>query len=99
MDAAGLELAGIKLAAGSLPLAADEVIADTETLALLGVPASPGEELTLELDLRGRVEQRTFRLSGYWDSDPVFPVGQVISSRAYVEERRAELSRLSLIHI
>lgn len=93
MDAAGLELAGIKLAAGSLPLAADEVIADTETLALLGVPSSPGEELTLELDLRGQVEQRTFRLSGYWDSDPVFPVGQVISSRAYVEERRAELSR------
>ncbi|MEG1027848.1 MAG: ABC transporter permease, partial [Oscillospiraceae bacterium] len=69
----------------------NEVIVDSMSLQLLGVPAEIGQTLSLELDIRGETVTRDFVLSGYWESDPAFNVGQIFSSRAYVDAHLEEL--------
>ncbi|MUG23042.1 FtsX-like permease family protein [Paenibacillus macerans] len=92
-DDVALKLGFIELAGGHKPMAENEVIADSKTLQLLGVPLKPGAPVTLNLDIRGsgEVVQRNFVLSGWWESDPVFNVGQIFASRAYVDAHIAEL--------
>jgi putative ABC transport system permease protein len=81
----------IHLAKGHQPAAANEVIADSKTLQLLGVPLEIGAPVTLQLVVHGAEVQRDFILSGWWESDPVLQAGQILSSRAYVETHEAEL--------
>ncbi|MBT2288437.1 FtsX-like permease family protein [Paenibacillus albidus] len=92
-DDVAQKLGLIELAGGHKPVAANEVMADSKTLQLLGVPLKPGATVTLNLDIRGsgEVVQRDFVLSGWWESDPVFNVGQILASRAYVDAHAAEL--------
>ncbi|MEK3870645.1 MULTISPECIES: ABC transporter permease [unclassified Paenibacillus] len=90
-DDAALKLGFIKLAGGRKPVAENEVIADTQTLQLLGIPLKVGEPLTLQLDIRGKQVERRFNLSGWWKSDPMFNAGQIYASRAYLDAHHAEL--------
>ena len=90
-DAIGLKLAFIELDAGRFPQAEDEVIADSKTLELLGVPLEQGAAVPLELNIRGETVRRDFVLCGWWESDPAFNVGQIFASSAYVEAHAAEL--------
>lgn len=90
-DAVGLKLGFIELSAGEIPQKEDEVIADSKTLELLGVPLKLGATVPLKLNIRGETVTRSFVLSGWWESDPAFNVGQVFASRAYVEAYSEEL--------
>ncbi|MET3209057.1 UNVERIFIED_CONTAM: putative ABC transport system permease protein [Paenibacillus sp. PvR008] len=90
-DDVGLKLGFIELNGGHKPVAENEVIADSKTLQLMGVPLKVGAPLTLKLDIRGKELQRDFVLSGWWKSDPVFNVGQIFASRAYVDAHAKEL--------
>ncbi|WP_010503630.1 ABC transporter permease [Paenibacillus elgii] len=90
-DDVGLKLGFIELAGGHKPVKENEVIADSITLQLLGVPQEVGAPLTLKLDIRGKEVQRDFVLSGWWKSDPVFKSGQIFASRAYVDVHAPEL--------
>ena len=90
-DKVGLKLGFCEPTSGHVPEAENEVIADTKTLELLGVPLEIGAPLTLSLNIRGETVQRGFILSGWWESDPVFNVGQIFTSRAYVDSHLAEL--------
>ncbi len=90
-DDVGLKLGLIELNAGHKPVAKNEVIADSKTLQLLGVPLEVGAPLRLKLDLRGKEVQRDFILSGWWKSDPVVNVGQICASKAYVDAHAKEL--------
>lgn len=90
-DEIGLELGFIDLKEGTLPQKENEVIADSMTLQLLGVPCEIGENVSLELNIKGETVNREFVLSGYWSSDPAFNVGQIFSSRTYVEKHLDEL--------
>lgn len=90
-DDVGLKLAFCEPTSGHKPVAENEVIADTKTLELLGVPLEVGAPLTLTLTVHGENVQRDFILSGWWESDPAFNVGRVVASRAYVDAHENEL--------
>lgn len=90
-DDVGLKLGFCEPTSGHKPLAENEVIADTKTLQLMGVPLEKGASLTLTLNIRGKKVERDFVLAGWWESDPVFNVGKIISSHAYVDAHAEEL--------
>lgn len=90
-DDVGLRLGFSQPTSGQKPVAENEVIADTKTLQLLGVPLEIGAPLRLTLDIRGEKVQRDFVLAGWWESDPVFNVGQIFASQAYVDAHLDEL--------
>ena len=90
-DDIGLKLGFIEPTSGHKPVAENEVIADTKTLQLMGVPLEVGAPLTLTLNIRGETVIRDFVLAGWWESDPVFNVGQIFASRAYVDAHQKEL--------
>ncbi|AEV70012.1 ABC transporter permease [Acetivibrio clariflavus] len=90
-DDIGMKLGFSEPTNGHKPVAENEVIADTKTLQLLGVPLEVGAPITLVLNIRGEKVQRDFVLAGWWESDPVFNVGRIIASRAYVDAHLDEL--------
>ncbi|PKM74064.1 MAG: ABC transporter permease [Firmicutes bacterium HGW-Firmicutes-16] len=90
-DDVGFKLGFCDPTTGHRPEAENEVIADTKTLELLGVPLELGSPITLELNIRGEMITREFVLCGWWESDPVFNIGQFFSSRAYVDAHIEEL--------
>lgn len=90
-DDTALKLGFSEPTAGHRPEKANEVIADTKTLELLGIPQILGSPITLELSIRGETVTRDFVLCGWWESDPTFNVGQVFTSRAYVDAHQDEL--------
>lgn len=90
-DPVGLKLAFIEPEVGHVPQAKNEVIADSETLELMGVPLELGATVPLKLNIRGEIVTRDFTLCGWWESDPAFNVGQVFTSRAYVDAHLNEL--------
>lgn len=90
-DDVGMKLGFCEPTNGHKPVAENEVIADTKTLQLLGVPLEVGAPLSLTLEIRGEEVQRDFVLAGWWESDPVFNVGQIFASRAYVDAHLNEL--------
>ena len=90
-DDIGLKFAFAEPTVGHKPQAENEVIADTKTLELLGVPLEVGAPLTLELNVHGEKVTRDFVLAGWWESDPGFNIGQIFASRAYVDAHLDEL--------
>ncbi len=90
-DDVGLKLGFCEPTSGHKPVVENEVIADTKTLELMGVPLEIGAPLTLMLNIHGETVRRDFVLAGWWKSDPVFNVGQIFASRAYVDAHLGEL--------
>ncbi len=91
-DDVGLKFGFAEPTSGHKPQAENEVITDTKTLELLGVPLELGAPLTLELTVHGKPVERDFVLAGWWESDPGFNVGQILSSRAYMDAHLDELN-------
>ncbi|MDD3206275.1 MAG: ABC transporter permease [Lachnospiraceae bacterium] len=90
-DETGLKLGFIELEMGHFPQMQKEIIADSETLQLLGVPLELGAPVSLQLNIRGETVTRKFVLCGWWTSDPAFDVGQIFASKAYVDAHAEEL--------
>ncbi|ADO58579.1 MULTISPECIES: ABC transporter permease [Paenibacillus] len=92
-DDVGLKLGLIELEKGHKPVAENEVIADSSTLQLLGIPLKEGATLSLKLEVHGKMVQREFILSGWWKSDPAAMIdrGQIYASKAYVDAHAEEL--------
>ncbi|NLY20298.1 MAG: ABC transporter permease [Tissierellia bacterium] len=79
-------------AVGNIPIAENEIMTDTKTLDLLGVPHEIGAPIALELTVKGEEVIRDFILSGWWETDPGgMDVGILITSRAYVDAHSDEL--------
>jgi len=91
MDEAGLKMSFCKPTTGRAPEAENEIIADTKTLDLLGVPHEIGAKVPLTYTMKGKQVQSDFVLSGFWESDPVLNVGFFIVSRAFVDAHKKEL--------
>jgi putative ABC transport system permease protein len=91
MDDAGMRHGFCEPTNGHKPMAANEIVTDTKTLMLLGVPQEAGAPLTLSLDIHGREVKREFILAGWWESDPAYNVGMIVTSRAYVDVHEEEL--------
>lgn len=90
-DEKGLDFSFIELIAGHFPVAADEVIVDSETLKLLNISPELGQPIVLDLKIRDQAVKREFKLAGWWQSDPHFNVGQIFASKAYVVAHKDEL--------
>ncbi|MEK4058720.1 MULTISPECIES: ABC transporter permease [Paenibacillus] len=90
-DDIGLKFGFIELEGGHKPVAENEVIMDSKTAELLDVPLKEGTPFNLKLEIHGKEVQRDFVLSGWWKSDPVFNVGQIFASRAYIDANAEEL--------
>lgn len=72
----------------------DEMAADTHILALLGVEPEVGAKVTLPITLdcdagEGKIVERTFTLSGWWEYDSAILVSQVLIPRSAAEELAA----------
>ena len=91
LDDTGMKLGFCEPTTGSKPQAENEIITDTKTLDLLGVPHKIGAKVPLTYSVKGRQTQKDFILSGYWESDPLFGVGIVVVSKAYVDAHSGEL--------
>jgi putative ABC transport system permease protein len=92
MDDTAMELGSCEPTTGRKPQAENEIIADTQTLDLLGVPHEIGAPVPMLYTVKGKQMKTDFVLSGFWESDPVFNVGFAIVSRAYVDAHSRELA-------
>lgn len=86
MDETGMELGFCRPTTGRAAQAADEVVCDTKTLDLLGVPHEVGAQVPLAYTIRGRPFTTVFTLSGFYESDPVFNVGFALVSQAFTQQ-------------
>ena len=91
-DDVGIKLRFAIPTGGHIPEAVDEVLVDTISLKLLGIPLEEGAPITLELVVHERPIQRTFKLSGWYEPSPLVPSGMMITSRAYLEQYKEELT-------
>ena len=91
MDENATKWSYIELKEGHLPTAKNEVIMDTQALALLNVEPVIGSEITLSFYLNcyeddSALYTDTFVLSGYWEFDHMSPVHFINVSKEYVDE-------------
>lgn len=91
MDDAGLKNGFCEPTTGSRPIAENEIIMDTKAMQLLNIPQEIGAAVKLNLTVKGEQVERDFVLSGWWESDPVFNVSLLVTSRAYVDAHIDEL--------
>jgi len=91
-DDVGLKYMFVEPTSGHKPEAENEIITDTTTLELLGVPQKAGTELTMELTVHNQKVIRHFVLAGWWESYPGVQYGTIIASQAYVEAHADELT-------
>jgi putative ABC transport system permease protein len=91
-DDAGLRHSFNEPTFGSRPVEENEIIMDTTTMRLLGVPQEIGAPVTLMLTVKGKPTERSFILSGWWEADPAFNVSIMVTSRAYVDAHLKELA-------
>ena len=84
---------------GRLPQQQDEIAVGTIVLEALGVPQKLGEEITISYDqnpVTGEEQTDTFRLCGYWESDPAV-MGQMIwVSEIYAQHHRYPVTEKEL---
>ncbi len=82
-------------AEGTLPAeGTDEVATDTHVLALLGVEPRVGAQITLPITIdcnvgEGKIVERTFTLSGWWEYDSAVVADHVLLPRSAAEELAA----------
>ncbi|MCR5279531.1 MAG: ABC transporter permease [Lachnospiraceae bacterium] len=81
----------IKLKEGHLPKAENEVIMDTEALAILGVEPVIGAEVTIPFSLNCSIDDGadytdTFVLAGYWEYDRMCPAHFINVSKEYADK-------------
>lgn len=91
MDETGMDICFCEPTTGRSPVAENEIITDTKTLDLLGIPHELGAVVPVAYTMKGKQYKTDFILSGYWESDPILNVGFVIVSRKFVDAHTAEL--------
>lgn len=90
-DKTGAELRFSTPTTGKLPQLEGEIATDTKTLDLLGITHEIGQKVPLSYTLQGKTYTKSFTLSGYWESDPVFNTGLALVSKAFVDTDLAKI--------
>jgi len=85
MDETGMKLGFAEPATGNIPIKEKEIITDTKTLDLLGIPHKVGATIPLTYTMKGEQVQTDFILSGFWESEIVLNVGFIIVSEEFME--------------
>lgn len=91
MDDAALQMSFCEPTEGMRPQKENEVIADSKTLDLLGVPHKIGAKVPLTYTVKGGKMEKEFVLSGWWESDPLIDAGFVVVSKPYVDSNTSKL--------
>lgn len=81
-----LKTSFIELTAGKKPEAEKEILLDTITLDLLGLPYKLGSTIPLTFMFMNQEYSDNFILSGYYQGDPVIGASQIYISREYWNE-------------
>ncbi|MEK4345227.1 ABC transporter permease [Paenibacillus sp. FSL P4-0184] len=77
---------------GRIPQQEDEIITDSMTLDLLGIPHLVGEKVTLSYTIKEKIYHKDFVLSGFWESDTASQnVGTAVVSKAFVDTVLADI--------
>lgn len=85
----------IEIIDGEEPETADEVLMDKTSMELLGLEPEPGQQVTLQLQIRSDDEdivERSVTICGVIKSDPALNVGFTILSEAYLDKYMDELA-------
>lgn len=90
-DNLGLKYAFVEPTSGHKPRAENEIIADTKTLEMLGVPQKLGAHIKLDLTVHKKKVTRDFVLAGWWKSYPGVQTGTILASQTYVKTHLDEL--------
>ncbi|WP_315115466.1 ABC transporter permease [uncultured Clostridium sp.] len=90
-DDLGLKYAFIEPTSGHKPQAENEIITDTTTLEMLGVPQKLGAHIKLDFTVHNKKVTRDFVLAGWWKSYPGVQTGTILASEAYVKAHLDEL--------
>lgn len=90
-DDLGLKYAFVEPTSGHKPQAENEIITDTTTLEMLGVPQKLGAHIKLDFTAHNKKVARDFVLAGWWKSYPGVQTGTIIASQAYVNAHLDEL--------
>lgn len=90
-DDLGLKYAFVEPTSGHKPQAENEIITDTTTLEMLGVPQKLGTHIKLDFTVHNKKVTRDFMLAGWWKSYPGVQYGTIIASQAYVNAHLDEL--------
>ncbi|MTI48940.1 MAG: ABC transporter permease [Firmicutes bacterium] len=91
MDKTARKLGFCEPTVGKAPLQENEIITDTRTLDLLGIPHEIGAKVPIKYTMKGEQYNTTFTLSGFWESDPVFNIGFIIVSSEFMDKHNSLL--------
>ncbi len=90
-DDLSLKYSFVEPTIGHKPQLENEIIADTTTLEMLGIPLKLGVPLKLDFTVHGKKVTRDFILVGWWKSYPGVPTGRILASKTYVDAYSDEL--------
>ncbi|MCU6746247.1 MULTISPECIES: ABC transporter permease [Lachnospiraceae] len=71
---------------GNMPKKEEEAAMSTIVLDALGVRHEIGEKLTLDIQIHGVVQTKTFTLCGYWEGDSVSRAQEILVSKEWAEK-------------
>lgn len=93
MNDVGMELGFCVPTHGQKPEKENEIIMDTRAMKMLGLPEEIGTPVTFRMKLHdGRIVEREFVLSGWWEADPTFNMASImVVSKAYMDAHIDEL--------
>lgn len=86
MDSEIARMGFIELEKGHWPEKANELVMDTISLDLLGLPYELGQTVTLEVMIEQELRSYDFILSGYYEGDPGFQASFALVSEAFVKQ-------------
>lgn len=90
-DNLGLKYAFVEPTSWHKPQEENEIITDTMTLEMLGVPQKLGAHIKLDFTVNNKKVTRNFVLAGWWKSYPGLQTGTILTSQAYVRAHLGEL--------
>ena len=71
---------------GNMPEKEDEAAMSTIVLDALGIQHKLGEKVTLDIQIHGAVQTKTFVLCGYWEGDSVSRAQEILVSRKWADK-------------
>lgn len=82
----------ITLVEGRMPVAADEIIADTFVLEELGLPCETGVKIPLRFSFMGEEVEAEFTLCGYYQGDSIAHASELFVSESYWARLKGSLT-------
>ena len=73
-------------AKGKMPKEENEVVVSDRVLNALGAPCEVGADIRLDLNINGEIVSKDFKVSGYYEADPISPAQMIYVSKIFQEK-------------